>query len=54
MPSFSLNMLYWDNGDPIRAENTNFCWKKCKELSLWLTHNGVPTKSFLFDFSEIS
>jgi len=52
MPSFSLNMLYWDNGDPIRAENTDFCWQKCKELTLWLTENNIPTKSFLFDFSE--
>ena len=45
-------MLYWDNGDPIRLENTSFCWNKAKELVKFLNDENVASKANLFDFSE--
>lgn len=44
-------MLFWDNGDPVRLENTKFCWNRSKDLVSFLNNNGVPSKCFLFDFS---
>jgi len=44
-------MLFWDNGDPIRLENTKFCWYKAKELVSYLNKNSIPSKCNLFDFS---
>jgi hypothetical protein len=49
---FSLNMLFWNNGDPVRLENTRFCWDKAKELINFLNFNNVPSKANLFDFSS--
>lgn len=45
-------MLFWDNGDPIRLENTKFCWYKAKELVSYLNKNSIPSKCNLFDFSS--
>lgn len=45
-------MLYWDNGDPIRMENTSFCWNKAKDLVKFLNDENVASKANLFDFSE--
>ena len=44
-------MLFWDNGDPVRLENTKFCWNRSKDLVSFLNSNGIPSKCFLFDFS---
>lgn len=50
--NFSLNMLFWDNGDSVRLENTKFCWFKAKELNLFLNNNGIESRCNLFDFSK--
>lgn len=48
---FSLNMIFWDTGDPIRLENTKFCWNRAKHITEYFTNLGVESKAFLFDFS---
>jgi len=45
-------MLFWDNGDPVRLENTKFCWIKAKELVSFLISKDIPSKAYLFDFSS--
>jgi len=44
-------MLYWNNGDEERYENTSFCWNKAKDLIHFINTKGIEAKCYLFDFS---
>jgi len=53
MNSISLNMKFWDDGNPdsTRIRNVNFSWGELKKLSLFLSENGVNVNTTLYDFS---
>ena len=53
MNSISLNMKFWDDGQPdsTRIRNVNFSWKELKKLSNYLNVNGVNSEASLYDFS---
>lgn len=46
-------MKYWDDGavNSTRLRNVNYAWPKLKELSEYLSLNGIVCTSKLFDFS---
>jgi predicted glycosyltransferase involved in capsule biosynthesis len=53
MSSISLNMKFWDDGQPnsTRIRNVIFSWKELKKLTNYLNSNGVVSVSSLYDFS---
>ena len=53
MNSISLNMKFWDDGQPdsTRIRNVNFSWEELKKLSTYLNDNGINAKASLYDFS---
>ena len=53
MNSISLNMKFWDDGQPdsTRIRNVNFSWKELKKLSSYLNSNGITAEASLYDFS---
>jgi len=53
MYSLSLNMKYWDDGQPnsTRKRNVDFCWSQLIDLKNFLERNKVPVVSNLYDFS---
>ena len=53
MNSISLNMKFWDDGQPesTRIRNVNFSWGELKKLTSYLINNGVEAVSSLYDFS---
>ncbi len=48
-----INILYWDNGDKQRLDNTNLSWYNLKSFADYCNDNGVAVEPFLFDFSEV-
>lgn len=53
MFSISLNMKFWDDGQPnsTRIRNVNFSWNRLKKLRDYLKTKGINTECFLYDFS---
>lgn len=53
MSSISLNMKFWDDGQPnsTRIRNVNFSWGELKKLTLYLKNNNIDVESTLYDFS---
>lgn len=53
MYSLSINMKFWDDGQPdsTRIRNVNFSWLKLKEFTSYLIEKGVKAKCNLYDFS---
>lgn len=53
MNSISLNMKFWDDGQPdsTRIRNVNFSWRELKKLSDYLNVNGINSEASLYDFS---
>jgi len=53
MNSISLNMKFWDDGQPdsTRIRNVKFSWAELKKLSSYLKSNNVTTEASLYDFS---
>jgi hypothetical protein len=53
MKSISLNMIFWDDGQPdsTRIRNVKFTWEKLKDLANYLRINGIDCKENLYDFS---
>ena len=53
MFSLSLNMKFWDDGQPdsTRIRNVKFSWNELKKLSSYLNANGITTEASLYDFS---
>jgi len=53
MNSISLNMKFWDDGQPdsTRIRNVSFSWKELKKLTSYLNNNGINAVSSLYDFS---
>ena len=53
MSSISLNMKFWDDGQPdsTRIRNVIFSWKELKKLTNYLNSNGVTSVCSLYDFS---
>jgi CRISPR/Cas system CMR-associated protein Cmr3 (group 5 of RAMP superfamily) len=53
MNSISLNMKFWDDGQPdsTRIRNVSFSWKELKKLTSYLNSNGIVAVSSLYDFS---
>jgi len=51
--SISINMKFWDDGHPdaTRIRNVNFAYKKLKNMSTFLSENGVIVNTTLYDFS---
>jgi SAM-dependent methyltransferase len=49
---YSLNMLFWDNGDQDRYNNIHFTWPQLKKLTKYLNEKGVNSTCTLYDFSE--
>ena len=49
MNSISLNMKFWDDGQPdsTRIRNVNFSWEELKKLSTYLNDNGINAKASL-------
>lgn len=54
MHSLSLNMKFWDDGQPnsTRIRNVQFAWEELKKLTDFLNRNGVISVCNLYDFSE--
>ncbi len=53
MYSLSINMKFWDDGQPdsTRIRNVNFSWESLKKFTTYLVNNGIIAKCFLYDFS---
>lgn len=53
MHSISINMKFWDDGQPdsTRIRNVNFSWEELKKFTSFLTDNGVNAVCNLYDFS---
>jgi predicted glycosyltransferase involved in capsule biosynthesis len=53
MSSISLNMKFWDDGQPdsTRIRNVNFSWGELKKLTLYLKNNNIDVEATLYDFS---
>lgn len=53
MCSLSLNMKFWDDGQPnsSRVRNVNFSWNQLKKLTTFLKQNEIICDAFLYDFS---
>lgn len=53
MFSLSLNMKFWDDGQPdsTRIRNVNYSWNQLKKLTKFLKDNGLIADCFLYDFS---
>ena len=53
MPSISINMKFWDDGQPnsTRIRNVSYCWNELKKLSLFLRESGIGAFECLYDFS---
>ena len=53
MFSLSLNMKFWDDGQPdsTRIRNVNYSWDQLKKLTKFLKDNGLIADCFLYDFS---
>jgi predicted glycosyltransferase involved in capsule biosynthesis len=53
MYSLSLNMKFWDDGQPdsTRIRNVKFSWNELKKFTSYLNNNGVKTNCSLYDFS---
>lgn len=52
MKKISINILYWDNNEKDRLENTNLAWKYLKEFCEYARNNGVNIEEKIYDFSE--
>ena len=54
MYSLSLNMKFWDDGQPnsTRIRNVKFAWEELKKLTDFLNRNGINAVCNLYDFSE--
>ena len=52
MYSLSINMKFWDDGQPdsTRIRNVNFSWLKLKEFTSYLIEKGINAKCNLYDF----
>lgn len=55
MYSISLNMKFWDDGQPdsTRIRNVKYSWEELKKLNHFLNENGVKSVCNLYDFSEV-
>jgi predicted glycosyltransferase involved in capsule biosynthesis len=53
MSSISLNMKFWDDGQPdsTRIRNVNFSWGELKKLTSYLKNNNIDADATLYDFS---
>ena len=53
MYSLSINMKFWDDGQPesTRIRNVKFSWEKLKKFTSFLIKNGIDAKCTLYDFS---
>jgi predicted glycosyltransferase involved in capsule biosynthesis len=53
MYSLSLNMKFWDDGQPdsTRIRNVKFSWDELKKFTSYLNDNGINTNCSLYDFS---
>ena len=53
MYSLSLNMKFWDDGQPdsTRIRNVKFSWDELKKFTSFLNDNGIKTNCTLYDFS---
>ena len=53
MYSLSINMKFWDDGQPdsTRIRNVKFSWKELKKFTSFLKQNGFNVKCSLYDFS---
>lgn len=53
MYSISLNMKFWDDGQPdsTRIRNVKYTWEELKKFTTYLQNNGIKADCFLFDFS---
>ena len=47
-----INILYWDNGEVQRFNNTNLSWYYLNCFCRFANLNGLEIEPFLFDFSE--
>lgn len=54
MLSLSLNMKFWDDGEPnsTRIRNVRFAWEELKKLTDFLNRNELVAVCNLYDFSE--
>jgi len=53
MYSISLNMKFWDDGQPdsTRIRNVIYSWDQLKKFTSFLKSEGITADCFLFDFS---
>lgn len=53
MKSLSINMKFWDDGQPnsTRIRNVNFSWKEIKKFTSFLKDNDINAVCNLYDFS---
>jgi len=47
-----INILYWDNGEKQRLDNTNLSWYMLNKFCTYAQEKGLDIEPFLFDFSE--
>lgn len=53
MYSLSVNMKFWDDGQPesTRIRNVKYSWEELKKFTSYLKEEGLDVDCFLFDFS---
>lgn len=53
MKSLSINMKFWDDGQPnsTRIRNVNFSWEEIKKFTSFLKENDINAVCNLYDFS---